>query len=168
MGVGRGDFGGLPDLLALYGNSGQFWPDVDELLGPEVLTPIVTLHKQLDILLERFIDALRQRPLTVEILAWETVDRAELTTVLETVREEWGRELGERLSRNYPNVQFDVTALMIIFTASIQYLMVRARTIRVYGGIDLHLPEGWARIHSAMAAALGCVLSGNVRSNPSA
>ena len=152
-------FGGLPDLLSFYGNSGQFWPGVDELLGPETAESSLALDQQLDRLLERFIEALRQRPLTVEILAWETVARNELTAVLESVREEWGEDLGRRLVRQYPDVHFDVTALMIIFTASIQYLMVRARTIRVYGGIDLHQTEGWSRLRAAMAGALRAVVS---------
>ena len=152
-------FGGLPDLLAFYGGSGQFWPSVDELLGPESPEPSITLAQQLDQLLGRFIDALRQRPLTIEILAWETVVRNELTAVLETVREDWGRELEARLRQHHPGITFDVPALMIVFTASIQYLLVRARTIRIYGGIELRSDVGWARLHHAMSAALEAVLN---------
>ncbi len=151
-------FGGLPDLLAFYGGSG-LWPSVDELLGPDTVEPGIALAPQLDRLIERFIDALRERPLTIEILAWETVVRNELTAVLESVREDWGRDLEARLRRHYPNVTADVSALMIIFTASIQYLFVRARTIRIYGGIELYGEHGWARLRHAMSEALEAMLS---------
>jgi AcrR family transcriptional regulator len=152
-------FGGLPELLAAYGASGQFWPSVDELLGPEDPTPTIQLAEQLSILLAQFIKALRKRPLTIEILAWETVARNELTAVLETVREDWGHALSQRLGRQYPGGTFDATALMIIFTAAIQYFLVRARTIRIYGGIELRKDAGWQRLHRAMTVALAAVLA---------
>jgi AcrR family transcriptional regulator len=151
-------FGGLPDLLAFYGGSGQFWPSVDELLGPDAPAPGVTLAQQLDRLIARFVEALRQRPLTIEILAWETVARNELTAVLETVREDWGRDLEARLRKHYPDTASDIPALMIIFTASIQYFLVRARTIRIYGGIELRSDAGWTRLRHAMSMAIEAVL----------
>jgi AcrR family transcriptional regulator len=151
-------FGGLPELLAAYGASGQFWPSVDELLGPEDTAPTIQLAEQLSVLLARFIASLRKRPLTIEILAWETVTRNELTAVLETVREDWGHALSNRLGRQYPGGKFDAAALMIIFTAAIQYFLVRARTIRIYGGIELRKDAGWQRLHRAMTAALAAVL----------
>ena len=42
---------------------------------------------------DRFIDALRRRPLTLEILAAEIVERNELTAILETEREQWGAQV---------------------------------------------------------------------------
>jgi len=152
-------FGGLPELLALYGGSGQFWPTVDELLQGLPTDPGLTLAHALDHIVGRFIHALSARPLTVEILAWETVTRNELTAVLETVREDWGQQLEARLTQRYTDVKSDVPALMIIFTAAIQYFMVRARTIRIYGGIDLHTEAGWQRLRAAMATALNAVLT---------
>lgn len=151
-------FGGLPELLAFYGGSGQFWPGVDELLDPETAAPPPPLVQRLDVLLERFIAALQRRPLTIEILAWETVERNELTAVLESVREDWGRELETRLRARHPDISGDIPALMIVFTAAIQYLLVRARTIRVYGGIDLHTQAGWTRLRAAMGEALRALL----------
>ena len=40
---------------------------------------------------------------------------------------------------------------MLVLVAGLQYLLVRARTIRMFGGIDLHSDEGWAQLKAALA-----------------
>lgn len=149
-------FGGLPDLLAAWGRSGRFWPGVGELLGDDAqgLTELPAAQR-FTLFFERFIDALRARPLTVEILAAEVVVRNDLTAILETEREQWGAEVeaffgGEEFAQR-PHLR-GVTLLLV---AGVQYLLVRARTIRVFGGIDLRTDAGWAQLkHSLRAMAL--------------
>ena len=60
-------FGGLPELLRAWGESGRFWPSVDELLRrePELLgKPAAERYTRF---FEHFIDELRARPLTLEL-----------------------------------------------------------------------------------------------------
>ena len=52
----------------------------------------LALPQRYALFFDRFIDALRRRPLTLEILAAEIVDRNELTAILETEREQWGAQ----------------------------------------------------------------------------
>ena len=74
-------FGGMPELLRAFGMSGDFWPGVEELTGGD----LAGLRKKpipqaAAMVLRNFSRALRSRPLTREILAWETVERRSVWT----------------------------------------------------------------------------------------
>lgn len=147
-------FGGLPELLRAWGSSGRFWPTVAELIGPDrgaVLA--MPIADRFAFFFDRFIDALRARPLTIEILAAEIVQRNALTAILEAEREAWGEQverlLGGEDFRRRPHLH----GLTLLLVAGVQYLLVRARTIRVFGGIDLSGDAGWQAIKAALRAA---------------
>lgn len=147
-------FGGLSELLRAWGASGRFWPGLDELLGadPEHLLRRPAAERWA-LFFEHFIDALRARPLTVEILAAEIVERNELTAILETEREQWGAQaealLGGEAFRRRPHLR----GLTLLLVAGVQYLLVRARKIRVFGGIDLNSDAGWDALKAALRGA---------------
>jgi AcrR family transcriptional regulator len=140
-------FGGLPELLRAWGESGHFWPRVADLLGPD---PQALLALPAEVryvrFFEHFIDELRRRPLTLEILAAELTERNELTAILEAEREAWGEEavrvLGGAEFAARPHLQ-GVTLLLV---AGVQYLLLRSRRIRVFGGVDLHSEAGWLQL----------------------
>lgn len=144
-------FGGLPELLAVWGRSGRFWPAVQELLGPDpqafLALPLAERYARF---LEHFADGLRARPLTLEILAAEVLERNELTAILESEREAWGEEaqrvLGGRDFDQHPEWQ----VLTMVLIAGIQYLLVRARRIKRFGPIELQSDAGWAHIKAGL------------------
>lgn len=144
-------FGGLPELLTAWGRSGRFWPSVDEVLQS---APADLLQRPLADrfahFFEHFIDALRARPLTLEILAAEVVQRNELTAILEAEREAWGfeaqRVLGGLEVTGQPWLQ-DVTTLLV---AGVQYLLVRGRHVRIWGGRDLQSDATWAQFKQSV------------------
>jgi AcrR family transcriptional regulator len=144
-------FGGLPQLLGRWGASGHFWPTASELVGDDVqAVQALPIEQRYALFFDRFIDALRARPLTIEILAAEIVERNGLTAILETEREQWGDQVellfgGETL-RSRPELRG--TTLLLV--AGIQYLLVRARTVRIFGGIDLNSDAGWAAIKASL------------------
>ncbi|MGL4577238.1 MAG: TetR/AcrR family transcriptional regulator [Burkholderiaceae bacterium] len=146
-------YGGLPELLKAYGDSGAFWPSVADLLGddPDAFHAL-PLPERYCRFMEHFIDALRARPLTLEILAQELVARNELTAILETEREEWGeqaaRVLGGADFARLPGAA-GVTVLLI---AGVQYLLVRSRKIRTFGGFDLRSDAGWDALKDSVRA----------------
>jgi len=93
----------------------------------------------------RYANALRSRPLTLEILSWETVDRNTLTIAMEEVRESVGLELATFLGQmNPPNG--DWLAIGNIFSAAIHYLAIRSRKITTYTGMDIVADSGWDRL----------------------
>jgi AcrR family transcriptional regulator len=145
-------FGGLPELLHRWGSSGQFWPSVQELLGADAETVrALPLPQRYALFFDRFIDALRARPLTLEILAAEVVERNELTAILEAEREQWGAQ-AEQL---FGGVEFErlpqLRGITLLLVAGVMYLLVRARKIRIFGGIDLQSEAGWAALKASVA-----------------
>ncbi len=102
--------------------------------------------------MERFVDALRARPLTLEILAAEVVERNELTAILESQREAWGARATRLLQAEDLARAPELPDLTLLLVAGVQYLLVRSRKIRIFGGIDLHTDAGWARLKAAIGA----------------
>jgi AcrR family transcriptional regulator len=144
-------YGGLPELLTAYGKSGAFWPSVDDLLG-EHRESYLALYERYCRFLEHFIDQLRARPLTLEILAQELIERNELTAILESEREAWGEQAAALLGGD----QFARTpgsrGVTILLIAGVQYLLLRSRKIRNFGGFDLRSDDGWNALKSEMRA----------------
>ena len=146
-------FGGLPELLKTWGASGRFWPSTDELLGPDAQAVLaLPAAERFALFFERFIDALRARPLTIEILAAEVVQRNELTAILETEREQWGAKAEALFGGDDFERRPHVRGLTLMLVAGVQYLLVRARTIRVFGGLDLRRDADWAALKTSVRA----------------
>ena len=149
-------FDGLPGLVRAYALQGDFWPDIAELIGE----PIETFRKkpfaeQLAALMENYTAAIRRRPLTQQILAWELQERNELTVYLEQVREQMSLELGEVLRADsgagtHGESPVDTVALTAIFSASINYLAARSLNTDVFNGIPIQEDQGWRRITDMM------------------
>lgn len=147
-------FGGLPELLRAWGASGRFWPAVAELIGPErdAMLALPTAER-FALFFDRFIDALRARPLTIEILAAEIVQRNALTAILEAEREIWGEQVEALLGGEEFRRRPELRGVTLLLVAGVQYLLVRARTIRIFGGIDLRSDAGWASIKASLRDA---------------
>ncbi len=146
-------FGGLPELLHTWGASGHFWPSIDELIGDDPRAVMaLPVADRFAYFFDRFIDALRARPMTVEILAAEIVERNELTAILETQREQWGAQaevvFGGEHYRRSPHLH----GITLLLVAGVQYLLVRARTIRVFGGLDLRSDADWSMLKASLRA----------------
>ena len=144
-------FGGLPELLREWGASGRFWPRVAELLGadPEAFHRLDAPERYARFF-EHFIDALRERPLTLEILAAEIVERNELTAILESEREAWGEEASRLLAAGEFARRPALRGLTLLLVAGVQYLLVRSRKIRIFGGVDLTKDAGWDELKASI------------------
>jgi AcrR family transcriptional regulator len=143
-------FGGLPELTTAFGREGNFWPSIKELAGGDVEAySRMPTAEQLSKLSRNFMNAIRTRPITQEILAWEMVERNELTTELETIR--------ENTMMNFFDMFFpatdtgpDIAAMGAIIGAGVSYLVSRARQISIYNGVNLDTEIGWQRLEQAM------------------
>jgi hypothetical protein len=107
---------------------------------------------------DRFVDALRARPLTIEIMAAEIQKRNELTAILEHEREQWGAQAeavfgGEEFERS-PHLR----GITLLLVAGVQYLLIRAREIRVFGGLDLRQDGDWEKLKGSVRAMAKLVL----------
>lgn len=147
-------FGGLPELLSAYAESADFWPLIEEILGGDG-SDLLALPppERASIVLVRLLEALRKRPQTIEILAWEAVQRNALTEALSRKREAWGLAISDRLSPEGDDE--DLLARTALLVAGFQYLLIRSRVFPAYSGVDLASEEGWGRIRRALRASLG-------------
>ena len=99
---------------------------------------------------EHFVDGLRARPLTLEILAAEIVERNELTAILETEREAWGEQASRLLGGKEFERRPELQGLTLLLVAGVQYLVVRSRSIRIFGGIDIRSDAGWRALKASV------------------
>ena len=53
----------------------------------------------------------------------------------------------------------DVPALTALLAAAIDYLLARARSIRVYGGVEIKTPKDWERIFATIDAMIDGALA---------
>jgi len=153
-------FGGMPELLRAFGESEEFWPQASEMLGEDIEALMsMSLAESVALVLINFARALKRRPLTLEIMAWEMVEQNELTEVLRKVREDVAirvfNEFGAKL------VDADVAALTTLLSAAVSYLLLRSRDTEVYNTVDIRSDKGWERIERAITVICRqCLLPG--------
>ncbi|CAB1063057.1 Transcriptional regulator, AcrR family [Olavius sp. associated proteobacterium Delta 1] len=156
-------FGGLPELIVAFGREGNFWPSIKELAGGDVEAySRLPVTEQLSQLSRNFIHAIRKRPLTQEILAWEMIERNELTAELESIR--------ENTMMNFFDMFFpaadkgpDIAAMGAIIGAGVSYLISRGRQISIYNGVDLQSEAGWQRLERAIDSMIKGLFAGTVK-----
>ena len=153
-------FGGLPELLTAWGESGRFWPDPQELLGPDPAAFLaLPLAQRYARFFDHFIDGLRARPLTLAILAAEVDERNELTAILEAEREAWGEHAGRLLGGPDYLRRSEVFGITLLLIAGVQYLLVRSLKIQVFGGLDLRSDAGWTTLKRSVHALAATLLA---------
>jgi AcrR family transcriptional regulator len=156
-------FGGLPELIGAFGREGNFWPSIKELAGGDIeVYSRLPLSEQLSRLGKNFIRAIRSRPLTQEILAWEMVERNKLTAELETIRETTMMNFFDMF---FPTMNQgpDIAAVGAIIGAGVSYLVTRARQIKLYNGVDLQSEAGWQRLEKAIETIIEGLLVATVK-----
>lgn len=154
-------FGGIEQLMGAFACESNFWPTIEELAGGDMdAYARLPLHAKLSQLSVNYTRAIRERPLTQEILAWEMVERNRLTIELESLRENTMTQFYEQFFSQH-EVDTDLQALTAIIGAGINYLATRARKIELFNGINLDSPQGWERLQSAIDA----IIAGSVNSD---
>lgn len=151
-------FKGLENLVAAYGDTIDFWPSAEELVGPDLATiRLMTPHELMSLFFKRYLRAILSRPYTLEILAWEALERNELTMALEEVRARTALEFFEIMEEDPPD-HVDLTALVIIMAGAMNFLAVRSRIHRTLGGVELQSEFGWKRIEKTVDQLMEGVL----------
>jgi AcrR family transcriptional regulator len=143
-------FGGMQGLITAFGQEGDFWPSIEELAGGDIESfRQLPLANKLCALGRNFLTGIRKRPLTQEIMAWEMVERNDLTVELDTIRETRMLRFAEMFLP--PDGRgIDLMAISAVIGAGISYLVCRSRTVRWYNGINLTDDEGWKRIEQGI------------------
>lgn len=148
-------FENLPTLLQIFGQEGDYWLTLEELVGDESTIAAESLDEWMQLLLVRFLRDLQQRTLTQEILRWELLEGNELTQELAQVRDRMAIDSLEFLQQKHefpPDT--DIPAISAVLIAGIVYLVLRTKVSSTFLGIDFSSPDGWQRIESAISSLL--------------
>jgi AcrR family transcriptional regulator len=151
-------FGDLDGLYRAYAETGDFWWTVEDMLAS--VGSAATLAEALKAGLRFHAAEMRKRPVTLAVIAAEPENRTPLVVALEEVRERRSLDLMKRIAARYdvPGGA-DIPALTALLAAAIDYLLARARSIRVYGGVEIKTPRDWERIFTTIDAMIDGALA---------
>jgi AcrR family transcriptional regulator len=145
-------FGGMDDLLAAFGRSSDFWPTIDEVIGedPSELMKL-SIAERWAIGLSNYATALRNRPVTKEILAWELIEQNDLIQILRQAREEWFMELLTHFPDDADTTDADLVATVLLIVGAIHYFIVLGRLQTDFSGIEIDTDSGWDQINQVIS-----------------
>ena len=147
-------FGGLNGVIASFAKAGDFWPSALEMAGGDAEGfAALPIEKRLSLFSKQFIRALRRRPMTLKIMAWEMVESNDLTRELEAVREQGILDFVDRFFSGGAEARTLRTGIMLA-GAAISYLLIRSEHIDVYGGLALDSEKGWQEIERGIDAMI--------------
>jgi AcrR family transcriptional regulator len=147
-------FGDLDGVYAAFASSREFWWTVEDLIQ-DIDPSRISGPEAMKLFLRRHTEAIRSRPVTLAVLAEEAAIRTPLVIALETVREQRALALGEWISKHlaFPS-EIDFPAIALILSTATTYLAVRARKIRVMGGVLIKTDQDWKRVFTALDALI--------------
>lgn len=151
-------FGDLAGLVRSIAFAPDFFPTFDDLCGGDSVADLIALPVSVRAarVLERNARTLLQRPVVLELMVWELVERNDLTAIMEEARESLGLRLLDEL---FPDVadKSRLGAMSAVLSAGVTYLALRRRKIRWYSGVDLQSDEGWTEIARSIQAMSACL-----------
>ncbi|MDO8838543.1 MAG: helix-turn-helix domain-containing protein [Parvibaculum sp.] len=158
-------FGDLDGLYRAYAEHGDFWWTVEEMLAAtDGATDAADALKRG---LRHHAAAMRQRPVTLAVIAAEPTNRTALVVALEEVREKRSIELMEKEAARHGGWgDVDIAAVTALLAAAIDYLAARALRIRVYGGVEIKTNKDWERVLATVDAMIDGVFMAAFPSNP--
>jgi AcrR family transcriptional regulator len=154
-------FGGLDGLLAAFGESADIWWTVDEIIGGDLPGPKQdTLSAWCILALTRQVEALRQRPVTQQILLWELSQSNALTQHLNQIREERMQQLVRRvIERGGKRADARLMAVHGLLGGASEYLVLRTRQSQSLMGMDFSSDAGWRRLEASVSALVRAVFA---------
>jgi len=153
-------FQGMEGLIAAVANGPDFFPTFEEICGgdPQKLRAKPLPERSAE-LLGNYVGLLRARPMALELMVWELVERNQFTAIMETAREEVGLRLTREIFDDLGDPE-QAGAVLAMLSAGLTYLALRQRKITWYNGINLRSDEGWAEIRRTVQALVEGVAKG--------
>jgi AcrR family transcriptional regulator len=143
-------FGGLDGLLDAIGDELADW--VSERMpksssGRFLLTYADLVERMMHLL----IDALRDDPLMLKIIAWEASDPSPIVRRMSEAR---SKSLGKWMDKMRGGLKvpsaIDAPAMNAILIAGVQHMVVSASVSGSFGGVSLATDKDWSRIKTAV------------------
>ena len=144
-------FGDLPGLVRSVAYADDFFPTFDDLRGDLTVAELLALpvSRRAAHIIDRNARMLLARPVVLELMVWELVDRNELTAIMEEARETLGLRLMAELFPDVADKEM-LQAFSALLSAGVTYLALRQRKIRWYSGLDLKSDAAWTALAVAV------------------
>ncbi len=142
-------FGGLPGLVRAWAQRRQIWPDFKSVLKNNERAEIDPRQAMKDMLFT-YANALRDRPVALEILAEELLSPSVLTDAFAQARLDFGKDQMDVFQSVRGLEDPTNRSLMVVLSAAATYLAMRSRAAPDYMGIHLDTDEGWEEITSSI------------------
>ncbi len=145
-------FGGLEGVIDAYGETDSFWPSVYEIRGMSKEAFIsLSLRERCKTIFRNFRQALKKRPHTVAIYAWEMVEKNDITKNLIANRTQSSlnvvQEMLSESKQVYSKYDHEMTALL---GAALLHLTIREHMESPFAGLSLDSEKTWDRIEGAL------------------
>ena len=138
-------FTDLPGLVRTWGARRGFWPAGNDARS----MPSARANNELEFrrrVAEELIgtaEHLRDNPVTLEFLAEELTAQSELSAAFAQARNEYGRPYLRKMLQDSRYTDPQNRGLIIIISAAVTYLAMRARRSPSFMGLRLDTPAGW-------------------------
>jgi len=156
-------FGDLPGLARHWVASSTFWPTPIELIGndPEAFEKL-TVPERVRTVLCNYIDAIRARPQTVEMLAAELMAPSDITRAFADALVRPGKGVADfiQLDTADRDMSDQVWDLIYMVNGLASYLAIRERNNPTYLGMDLKDEESWQYLRNTVSALAERYLGG--------
>ena len=139
-------FQDMPGLARHWATNSSFWPSELELIGndPDAFAEL-TVRERVRTVLCNYVDAIRSRPCTVEMLAGELMSPTETTKALAAGMARPGRGVSDfvQLESADKDLGEHVWRLIYMVNAVTAFLAIRERNNPNYMGLDMSDDESW-------------------------
>jgi AcrR family transcriptional regulator len=147
-------FGDLPGLARQWASNSAFWPSALELIGddPEAFAKL-SVPERVRTVLCNYIDAIRSRPRTVEMLAAELMTPTDITRALADGMVRPGKDISDyiQLASADRDLTDQVWKLIYVVNALTAFLTIRERNNPTYLGLDLRKDDAWRSLRATVA-----------------
>jgi AcrR family transcriptional regulator len=143
-------FGDLQGLIRSIAYADDFFPTFDVLRGDLSVNEMLAMpvSQRAAYIIDRNTRVLLDRPVVLELMVWELVERNDLTAIMEEARETLGLKLMADLFPDVADKRM-LQAFSALLSAGVTYLALRQRKIRWYAGLDLKSETAWADLAAA-------------------
>lgn len=147
-------FGDLAGLARHWASVSSFWPSELELIGndPDSFAKL-TVPERVRTVLCNYIDAIRSRPRTVEMMAGELISSNEITRALSDGMVRPGKGVADyiQLETADTDIEEQVWKLIYLINAVTAYMTIRERANPSYLGFDLTDDDAWKFLRDTVA-----------------
>jgi len=146
-------FDGLEGLAGSWAKSTEFWPPDLELIGDDVEAfSELSVHDRIKTVIVNYIDGIRKRPLTAQMLIAELLNPNQISEALEKEAAVHGEGIGAYIQPDINDpVLMERTWQLIVLVRSITfYWCIRANHNPDFLGMDLREEESWDFLKNAV------------------